>query len=170
VDSGFNTRFTGSFTSLRYNYSLQKCIASGSVSLRFLHKLSSCVTFVCITSLLLTLSVSASASVLTTCIFLNSPYLCLHLLKTAFCQPSREHLVDNFNFLYSVTTVASVLVTTETPLLKLLFPWQRSVTYTLPREYVCLPDNYTGNVVTVPLSSNWCWWLSKASNNPLPRK
>jgi hypothetical protein len=55
-------------------------------------------------------------SVLT--VFLNCPYLRLHLLKTVFRQPCGEHLVEPLNFLYSDTTAANVFVTAGTPTVK----------------------------------------------------
>jgi hypothetical protein len=119
-------RFIGSSTWLSYNYSLHKFITHKPetcvlVRYHFLLKLSSYVTFVCISSFLRILSVYASASVFT--VFLNCPYLCLHLLKTVFRQPSREHLLEPFSFLYSDTPAASVFVAGETLLLRLSFPW-----------------------------------------------
>jgi hypothetical protein len=46
-----------------------------------------------------------------------------HPLRRILCWLNREHLVANFNFLFSDTTAASVFITAGPPLIRLLFPW-----------------------------------------------
>jgi hypothetical protein len=76
------------------------------------------------------------------CLFLtlNCSYLCLHLFKTVFRQPSREHLVELFGL--------SVVTKTTPPLRR-----KRLSLYALSRErvYNCHPDNdaYSTLIVAV---------------------
>jgi hypothetical protein len=72
---------------------------------------------------------------------LNCSYPCLHLLKTVFRQPSREHLVEGLGL--------SIVTKTTPPLCS-----KRLSMYALARQRVCHPDSDTGNLVTKPLSSN----------------
>jgi hypothetical protein len=70
----------------------------------------------------------------------NSSYLCLHLLKTVFCQPSRERLVKGFGL--------SVVMKTTSPLCR-----KRLSMNALLREcaYNCHPDNdaYSARIVAI---------------------
>jgi hypothetical protein len=70
----------------------------------------------------------------------NCFYLCLHLLKRVFRQPSREHLVEGFGL--------SVVTKTTSPLCR-----KRLSMYALSRErvYNCHPDNdaYSALIVAV---------------------
>jgi hypothetical protein len=127
------------FTSYNYSYSLHKftthkaetclllryhfttylsCLSVSPLSVSVLTVFRLYLYLLSSSSICLALSASASA-----CLFLNFPYLCLHLLKTVFRRLSREHLVEPSNFLFSDKTAANVFVTTETPMLRLSFPW-----------------------------------------------
>jgi hypothetical protein len=95
-------------------------LSSGLVSLHFVLKLSSYVTFVCIClNSLLTLSLTLNSSLFA----VNYSYLCLHLLKIVFRRLSREHLAEGFGL--------SVVTKTTPPL-----PRKRLSMYALSRERV----------------------------------
>jgi hypothetical protein len=90
-------------------------------SLHFLIKLSSRVTFVCTCVSFLPLhSYSLYWYLHLSSVSLLTVPICLHILETVSRQPSREHLVEPFNFLFFDITAASVFVTEGTALLGFL--------------------------------------------------
>jgi hypothetical protein len=116
------------FTNLQHTHT--RNLFSGSVSLHFLLKLSSCAPLLVSVLTVRRLSLLDSLTV----------PICLHLLKTIFRQPSREHLVEGLGL--------SVVTKTTPPLCR-----KRLSIYALwhERVYNCHPDNdvYSALIVAV---------------------